>query len=225
MNQLMRTLILLTVLAFSSIDSLYAQSKYLDSTRTTFSFGGSVGSSEDAFLTSIGGTLTLKGALDFGIQIGSVKSKKNITDDEISRSLVDEGSLGTSFSAQAYLYMLNQNRGNSINFGVSLGGSSIFYDEADLNSMVAGFHLSRRETEDDLTSVTFSFEPLFVIINELTITESGRTLTSQPFFSGSISIGFSKKLKDSKVFFFEPGIVYENESQSVFGGLTIGLIL
>ena len=220
----MRTLILFVFLVFLSINTLNAQSKYLDSTRTAFSASGEFGFSEDALSISIGSTITLKGALDLGIQIGKVKTKKEINSDNNS-SLVEDGSSGSFFSAQAYLYMLRQNRGNNINFGVSLGGSSISYNEADLNSFAAGLHLSRTETEDGLTSITFNFEPLFVLINELTIKRSGRTLTGDPFFSGSFSIGISRKLKDSKILFFEPGVIYENEVQNVFGGLTIGLIL
>lgn len=223
MNLLMRILILLT-LTFSTINSLCAQSKYLDSTKTTFSFGGGLGASENVFSTSIGGAFTVKGTLDFGVQIGSAKTKKSIDDDN-GDPLVDKGSPATSFSGQAYLYMLNQNRGSNINFGVSLAGSNVFYDEANLNSIIAGLHLSKRETEDELTSITFNVEPMFVLINELNIKESGRTLTGKPFFSGSISFGISRKLKDSKIIFFEPGIIYEHEGQSVFGGITIGLIL
>lgn len=219
----MRILILLT-LTFSTINSLCAQSKYLDSTKTTFSFGGGLGASENVFSTSIGGAFTVKGTLDFGVQIGSAKTKKSIDDDN-GDPLVDKGSPATSFSGQAYLYMLNQNRGSNINFGVSLAGSNVFYDEANLNSIIAGFHLSKRETEDELTSITFNVEPMFVLINELNIKESGRTLTGKPFFSGSISFGISRKLEDSKIIFFEPGIIYEHEGQSVFGGITIGLIL
>lgn len=223
MNLLMKTLILLT-LAFSTINSLRAQSRYLDSTRTTFSFVGGLGASEDVFSTSIGGVFTVKGTLDFGIQIGSAKTKKSIDYDN-GDPIIDKGSPATLFSGQAYLYMLNQNKGNNINFGVSLAGSNVFYDEANLNSIIAGFHLSKRETEDEITSITFNVEPMFVLINELNIKESGRTLTRKPFFSGSISFGVSRKLEDSRIVFFEPGIVYEHKSQSVFGGITIGLIL
>lgn len=219
----MKKLLVLTLLFILYAKPSKSQSKYLDSTKTTFSFSGVLGSSEAATSTSIGGTFILKGALDIGIQIGKTRTKKNLIDDNYD-SLVKKGTIGSFVSAQAYLYMLSQNKGSIINFGVTLGGSSTSYDEADLTSFLAGFHLSRKETDDGLTAILPSLELGFVLLNEFTDKKYGGTITSKPFLTGSISFGISRKLKDSKVIFFEPGIIYENLGQSLSGGLALGLI-
>lgn len=225
MNKLfMKHFLLVVFLTFLSTHSLNAQSKYLDSTKTVFGVLGGIGFSEFATSKSLGGIISLKGALDFGIQIGSTVNKKEINDSIDDNFSIESGESGTSISAQGYLYMQSQSRGDKVNFGFSFGASNVSYENAELNTIVAGLHLSRRETEDGLAFVTFNFEPLVVLKNEFTSKETGRTFTGQPFFSGAISIGISRKLKDSKIFYLEPGIVYEDAGQSLSGALTIGLI-
>jgi len=183
----MRTLILFVFLVILSINTLNAQTKYLDSTRTTVSFLGAGGISENAYSRSLGVTLMIKSSFDIAIQIGSVKNEEDELFDDNFSDIPGDG-MGSFVSFQSYLYMLSEARDDKANIAIALSGSTISYNEADLNSFGAGLHFSTRESEDGKISITPSIEILFFLINEAVKKGSGRTTTSKVILFSQLAL-------------------------------------
>jgi len=215
----MKIIALFSFLFFLNLTTAYAQSKYMDQLRTALSVTGGLGIAENSLSKLVGANLSVKGSIDFGLQIGSINIERFLLDDGLI-----SGGTGIVVSGQSYVYFANQRRDDPVNFGVTFGGSSSSFKHFEVSNFGAGLFLSGNNMKPQKIRVTPSLEVIFFIINEITETESGRTYVAEPSISGSFSLGLSTRMSDSNIFAFEPGLIYNNSSNKIGFAATIGII-
>lgn len=204
---------------FIATESVSAQSKYMDYLRTTPSLIGGLGFTENSISRILGFNLSVKGSIDFGIQVGSI-----LLEEPAMNKPPNFDERGTVVSGQTYMFLANQRRNNAVNFGITFAGSASYFEHIEVTNMGAGLFLSGNNMKPQKIRVTPSLEVLYLIINEAKEVRSGRTFVGDPIISGSFSLGLSTIMSDTNILIFEPGLIYNDSTKKINFGLTLGII-